>query len=69
VIETRFVVRCDRCSAELLPIRGETFASELDARAAMAASGWELFVGSAVVSVVACYGCADAVDDDDEDEP
>ena len=38
-------------------------------RAAMAASGWELFVGSAVVSVVACYGCADAVDDDDEDEP
>lgn len=34
MIETRFVVRCDRCSAELLPIRGETFASELDALAA-----------------------------------
>ena len=64
MIETRFVVRCDRCSAELLPIRGETFASELDARAAMESSGWELFVGH----VVACYGCADAVGDD-EDEP
>lgn len=63
MIETRFVVCCDRCGAELPPIRGETFASEDDARAAMASSGWE-----ETSDAVACYGCADLIDDESDGE-
>ncbi len=59
MIRQHSTVRCDRCDAELLPIRGQTFASTDDARDAMDSSGWEESGES-----VYCYGCAGEEEDE-----